>query len=326
MLRDLKEKGARIAGISAPSRASTLVNYVGLDEAIIDYVCEIKGSLKIGKYMPGTLIPVVDESQAVRRPAGLRRHLLLAHRRRTGAEAARQGLQGPAHHAAAGAARAVTPMTAAKLQDKQKEIDFFDAHADADEYDVFTPEANARLIDAFKRLTGLPRGAKVADLGCGSGAFTEMLRREGYDAVGVDISPKLVAVGKSKYPGLNLIEGDVEHLPFETGSYDGVLLSGLVHHFPDPRKCAAETFRILQSGGRFMAFDPNRMNPFMYLYRDRSSPFYSLRRRDRERAAGAGPDGRHVPQGGIRGANGLSRRPRLSLCGVRRARASAPGL
>ena len=36
MLRDIKENGARIAGISAPSRASTLVNYVGLDEAIID--------------------------------------------------------------------------------------------------------------------------------------------------------------------------------------------------------------------------------------------------------------------------------------------------
>lgn len=61
MLRDLKEKGARIAGISAPSRASTLVNYVGLDEGLIDYVCEIAGSLKIGKYMPGTQIPVVDE-------------------------------------------------------------------------------------------------------------------------------------------------------------------------------------------------------------------------------------------------------------------------
>lgn len=63
MLRDLKEKGARIAGISAPSRASTLVNYIGLDESIIDYVCEIKGSLKIGMYMPGTMIPVVDESR-----------------------------------------------------------------------------------------------------------------------------------------------------------------------------------------------------------------------------------------------------------------------
>jgi C-methyltransferase C-terminal domain/Methyltransferase domain/Putative zinc binding domain len=62
-LRELKEKGARIAGISAPSRASTLVNYVGLDEAVIDYVCEIPGSLKIGKYMPGTQIPVVDEAK-----------------------------------------------------------------------------------------------------------------------------------------------------------------------------------------------------------------------------------------------------------------------
>ena len=63
MLRDLKEKGARVAGISAPSRASTLVNYVGLDEGLIDYVCEIPGSLKIGKCMPGTQIPVVDEAK-----------------------------------------------------------------------------------------------------------------------------------------------------------------------------------------------------------------------------------------------------------------------
>ena len=63
MIRDLKEKGARICGISAPSRASTLVNYLGFDEAIIDYVCEISGSLKIGKCMPGTRIPVVEESR-----------------------------------------------------------------------------------------------------------------------------------------------------------------------------------------------------------------------------------------------------------------------
>ena len=63
MLCELKENGARVVGISAPSRASTLVNYVGLDEGIIDYVCEIVGSLKIGKYMPGTQIPVVEESR-----------------------------------------------------------------------------------------------------------------------------------------------------------------------------------------------------------------------------------------------------------------------
>ena len=63
MIRDFKENRVRICGVSAPSRASTLVNYLGLDEAIIDYVCEIAGSLKIGKYMPGTSIPVVEESR-----------------------------------------------------------------------------------------------------------------------------------------------------------------------------------------------------------------------------------------------------------------------
>jgi SAM-dependent methyltransferase len=63
MIRDFKETGARICGISAPSRASTLVNYLGLDADIIDYVCEIAGSLKIGKCMPGTSIPVVEESR-----------------------------------------------------------------------------------------------------------------------------------------------------------------------------------------------------------------------------------------------------------------------
>jgi len=63
MLRDLKRDGSRIYAIGAPSRASTLVNYVGLDDSIIDCVLEIKGSYKIGKYMPGTLIPVLDEQK-----------------------------------------------------------------------------------------------------------------------------------------------------------------------------------------------------------------------------------------------------------------------
>jgi SAM-dependent methyltransferase len=160
-------------------------------------------------------------------------------------------------------------------QDKSKEIAFFDAHAEGDEYDVFTPQANERLITAFVRLSGLPSGARIADLGCGSGVFTELLRRWGYQSVGLDISPKLVALGRRKYPGLELIEGDAENLPFESASFDGVMLSGLVHHFPDPQRLASEVKRVLKNGGRFVAFDPNRMNPFMWLYRDRASPFYS---------------------------------------------------
>jgi SAM-dependent methyltransferase len=140
---------------------------------------------------------------------------------------------------------------------------------------VFTPASNRRLVDAILRLLQSPQGARVADLGCGSGVFTDMLRQAGYAATGIDISPRLIAVGRARYPGLDLREGDAEHLPFADGSLDGVLLSGLVHHFPDPSRLAAEVRRILRPGGRFVAFDPNRMNPFMFLYRDHASPFYS---------------------------------------------------
>jgi ubiquinone/menaquinone biosynthesis C-methylase UbiE len=166
-------------------------------------------------------------------------------------------------------------MNQAFVQDKQKEIDFFDGHAAADSYDVFTPESSTRLIETCMRVAKLSRGARVADLGCGSGVFTDLLYRQGYDPVGLDISPKLIALGRAKYPTIEFIEGDVEQLPFSSASLDGVLLSGLVHHLPDPKLCANEVFRVLKPGGCFVAFDPNRMNPFMYLYRDRSSPFYS---------------------------------------------------
>lgn len=63
LLKDIVSKEEKIYGISAPSRASTLINYTALDNSIITSVLEIKGSHKIGKYMPGTLIPVEDESK-----------------------------------------------------------------------------------------------------------------------------------------------------------------------------------------------------------------------------------------------------------------------
>src|SRR5229473_2646280 len=169
----------------------------------------------------------------------------------------------------------MTASAPARQQDKRKEIAFFDGHAAADEYDVFTPQASARLVDAFVALSGLERGARVIDLGCGSGAFTALLARAGYDCVGLDLSAKLLAVGRRKHPGIAFVEGDIERLPFPDARFDGALLSGVVHHFPDPSRCAAEVFRVLRGGGRFVAFDPNRMNPFMWLYRDRASPFYS---------------------------------------------------
>lgn len=58
----IKRQNHSIYGISAPSRASTLINYVGIDDGTLDAVVEIKGSYKIGKYVPGTFIPILDES------------------------------------------------------------------------------------------------------------------------------------------------------------------------------------------------------------------------------------------------------------------------
>jgi ubiquinone/menaquinone biosynthesis C-methylase UbiE len=148
-------------------------------------------------------------------------------------------------------------------------------HAATDSYDVFAPESSAFLIRTAVALGRFAPGSQVADLGCGSGVFSNLLRQQGCVPTGLDISPKLIELGRRKYPDIEFLEGDVENLPFADASFDGVLLGGLVHHLPDPSRCAAEVYRVLRPGGRFVAFDPNRMNPFMWLYRDHASPFYS---------------------------------------------------
>lgn len=71
ILADAKSRGQRVYGIGAPSRASTLVSYVGLDDRLLDCVLEVPTSHKVGKYMPGTLIPVVDEARLFDDPPDL---------------------------------------------------------------------------------------------------------------------------------------------------------------------------------------------------------------------------------------------------------------
>lgn len=63
MLFDIKRNGKRIFAVGAASRAVMLVNYLALDNGILDCVVEIPGSNKIGTYMPGTLIPIVEENR-----------------------------------------------------------------------------------------------------------------------------------------------------------------------------------------------------------------------------------------------------------------------
>jgi hypothetical protein len=61
LISNIKSNKKKIYGVGAPSRASTLINYVGLDQDLIDCVLEVDGSYKIGNYIPGTKIPILNE-------------------------------------------------------------------------------------------------------------------------------------------------------------------------------------------------------------------------------------------------------------------------
>jgi hypothetical protein len=55
-------RGSVVAGVSAPGRAATLLNFYGIDSELMPYLAEPAGSLKIGKYMPGSHIAVTTNA------------------------------------------------------------------------------------------------------------------------------------------------------------------------------------------------------------------------------------------------------------------------
>ena len=63
LISKIKKPSTKIYGIGAPSRASTLISYTGIDDGILDCVLELKNSHKLNKFMPGTKIPILDEQK-----------------------------------------------------------------------------------------------------------------------------------------------------------------------------------------------------------------------------------------------------------------------
>ena len=55
--------GSRVWGVGSAARATTVINYCGLTSDDVECVCEVASSDKIGRYMPGTDIEVVDEAR-----------------------------------------------------------------------------------------------------------------------------------------------------------------------------------------------------------------------------------------------------------------------
>ena len=66
LLRKLKHDGHRIAALSAPAKGMSLLNYLRVGRETIDFATE-KSTLKIGRYTPGALIPVLPDSELLER-------------------------------------------------------------------------------------------------------------------------------------------------------------------------------------------------------------------------------------------------------------------
>ena len=118
--------------------------------------------------------------------------------------------------------------------------------------------------DAYLGLLDVTAGARVLDVGCGSGAVTrEIARRVGSRgvAIGLDPSPTLLAVARelAQEAGLGdwieFREGDALRLPFPDGSFDVVVCVTVLSHVPRGEAAIPEFVRVLRSGGRLGVFD-----------------------------------------------------------------------
>jgi hypothetical protein len=61
----MQREGRKVAGVSAPGRCSTLLNFYGVDASLIPYLGELHNSLKLGKYVPGCQIPIVPNRRII---------------------------------------------------------------------------------------------------------------------------------------------------------------------------------------------------------------------------------------------------------------------
>lgn len=103
---------------------------------------------------------------------------------------------------------------------------------------------------------GFQAGAKVLDVGCGSGATVEfMIERHGLNAVGVDPSEEQLERGRVRNPGLPLLKASGENLPFADGEMDGVFAECTLSVMADPKRALGEFGRVLGERGLLVLSD-----------------------------------------------------------------------
>ena len=115
-------------------------------------------------------------------------------------------------------------------------------------------QANAALaID----LAELDASDHVVDIGCGPGAAVRRAARTGARATGIDPAPVMLRVARRLGGGERVTyrSGAAEALPLTDGSATVAWSISSVHHWPDIDTAVAEVWRVLATGGRFVAIE-----------------------------------------------------------------------
>jgi len=101
----------------------------------------------------------------------------------------------------------------------------------------------------------VPRGARVLDVATGTGAVALELLARGCSVVGIDQSPEMLAVARGRLPGVELVEGRAEALPFADASFDALTFTYLLRYVEDPVATLRELARVVRAGGTIASLE-----------------------------------------------------------------------
>ncbi len=112
-----------------------------------------------------------------------------------------------------------------------------------------------------RELDRLPRGAKVLDIGCGTGPYLRRFAAKGLVPFGVEPAEGMLAVARRDNPGTRVEQGVATSLPFEDESFDGVTCIEVLRylHDDDVQRSISEILRVLKPGGFFFVTLVNRL-------------------------------------------------------------------
>lgn len=126
--------------------------------------------------------------------------------------------------------------------------------------DMLADVANA-VITKVPALTRI--AARLLDAGCGTGNLMSVLRARnirGHTLAGIDASPHMLARAEAKHgkSGAMFIETNLnEKLPFEDGSFDGIVCTNALYATTSPRATLTEFARVLTPHGSLVIANPH---------------------------------------------------------------------